>query len=317
MVDVGEPACKASRMALPDKPPQSWLDAFQAVVTPGVDNAMLPVFKRIDGMEATLSKTVQNVEELNQRMLKFERSGPSSSASTISVSSSASVSSRIEIRGWCTYEDRLTAGYTRAQACTLLSKLCSCLPEELKDSVDTQPILFANRNSNMLVNIKNPNILHEVMGIFRENMPQDDPERTIFVRQELPKWRKDANSLIARLSKYCGKVVATRGVTSIQWFPDYAITMVCNTSKQGHVLVRLDEDNRTKIIWEDKMLELTTLPTKLDIGMAFRNTKRCNGDLHRHHEGAHRLMERREAFILYDERVGSRLPFYVVISMSL
>eukprot|EP00929_Paragymnodinium_shiwhaense_P038472 TRINITY_DN20319_c0_g1_i3.p1 TRINITY_DN20319_c0_g1~~TRINITY_DN20319_c0_g1_i3.p1 ORF type:complete len:289 (+),score=35.49 TRINITY_DN20319_c0_g1_i3:228-1094(+) len=276
-IDATPPA-KNARMSLPDEPPLSWLQAFGNLI----DTKFTPIAQQVERVENKQNQIQTDITSLDSRLRKLEATPPSlAGADAVSYTSSTvapdDMWTNVEIKGWCSRDNRSTAGYTRQEATVLLNELRGAVPEAIRSHVKEVPIVFGARSANMLVRVSVESV-PEVIGIFKEvlnakniaaqNIDQNAP--VLFVRKELPMWRRKANAQLAKLNAFI-KSNLSDGSTDIQWNPDFA---VCATKgNQSCTCVRLNESDRFTPIWSTEAPAFLGLSTQEDLLAAFRAFK--------------------------------------------
>eukprot|EP00929_Paragymnodinium_shiwhaense_P038473 TRINITY_DN20319_c0_g1_i4.p1 TRINITY_DN20319_c0_g1~~TRINITY_DN20319_c0_g1_i4.p1 ORF type:complete len:268 (+),score=39.71 TRINITY_DN20319_c0_g1_i4:297-1100(+) len=266
-------------MSLPDEPPPSWLLAFGTLI----DTKITPIVKQVERVESKQDQMQVDITSLDSRLRKLESLPPTmTGADAVSYTSSTiapdDLWANVEIKGWCSRDNRSSAGYTRQEATALLRDLREAVPDAIKSHLKEVPIVFGPRSSNMLVRVS-VDSMPEVLGIFKEvlnakNVAAQDLNQNapvLFARKELLMWRRKANAQIAKLNALIKSTVSGDAATDIQWNPDFA---VCATKgNQSCVCVRLDGTDKFTPVWSSEAPAFLGLQTQEDLQAAFRAFK--------------------------------------------
>eukprot|EP00929_Paragymnodinium_shiwhaense_P062036 TRINITY_DN30978_c0_g1_i1.p1 TRINITY_DN30978_c0_g1~~TRINITY_DN30978_c0_g1_i1.p1 ORF type:complete len:282 (+),score=55.08 TRINITY_DN30978_c0_g1_i1:126-971(+) len=260
---------KQARVRLPTAPPAEWLASFRTVVT----EAVAPIGMRPDGIEEKQNTQAQMITDLTTRVGALESASPPSISGISSFTTPAAGSARIEARGWCTHTSRNTHGYSRLQAVELLTKLRQDLPQDVKEQVAENPILFATKNISMLVVVRDASYISEVTAFFKETlqkMSNESDQINLFCRRELPPERRESNALLAKCLSFCALKLKDKAQCESSWHPDYAVLV---TSPQGNgPIARVNPEDRRQPIWTDLAPILFGI-SKENITAAFRAYK--------------------------------------------
>lgn len=152
--------------------PEAWItqirDAFKSEMQPlkaSLDETRTMASDTSKQLASFVIETKTEMQTLHTRLLDVENAGKrSSDAST----SDGWAPGYVELKGYCTFDERKTKGLTRAQALTIQQKLTECLHDSLRGAVrDIQ--LRGERSYSMRVFIS-PSVCEEVRSIWQEKV---------------------------------------------------------------------------------------------------------------------------------------------------
>eukprot|EP00929_Paragymnodinium_shiwhaense_P021653 TRINITY_DN14069_c0_g2_i2.p1 TRINITY_DN14069_c0_g2~~TRINITY_DN14069_c0_g2_i2.p1 ORF type:complete len:272 (-),score=60.37 TRINITY_DN14069_c0_g2_i2:674-1489(-) len=254
-------------------PPESWMNAFRDIVCTSMDDKLKPLVTQIEGVKTEQTEIKKDISCLNTRMLALESADRSAAASTAVGSSLCELEAkRLEVKGWCTARTKSTEGMTRQQVMELYGKLCATCDASVREKISA-PVLFGSKNSNFLIPVKG-DVMEEVLGSMRELLASDDDlskQGKIFIRKELPQWRKNANGLLAKILSLI-RSLKEGVVAEPVWFPDFAVE--CKTGAQNKmiIVVKLDQDDRKQVIWTEEGIRFLNM-SEHDLNAALRQHK--------------------------------------------
>eukprot|EP00929_Paragymnodinium_shiwhaense_P014114 TRINITY_DN12199_c0_g3_i1.p1 TRINITY_DN12199_c0_g3~~TRINITY_DN12199_c0_g3_i1.p1 ORF type:complete len:280 (-),score=30.56 TRINITY_DN12199_c0_g3_i1:260-1099(-) len=263
-----------SEVHLPDEPPIAWMTAFRNMFS----EELKPVTQRVEAIENVTNTMQVNMSNLADRVTRLEQAHASSTTgsttNTSSVASRNELATRIELKGWCSWNDRASKGLDRVTAIQLVNRLRAALPVECQNAV-SDPVLFGSRSASILVPVTS-DYIREAVGYWKELMASDTYQNEYpgcFARLEVSAERKAANSLLARALRFTEHhLKAPAHDVRPFWAPDYTIYSTNMTSKQSYEICHLDSSLK-KLIWTKDALTVFKTPTLTDLELAFRKHK--------------------------------------------
>eukprot|EP00929_Paragymnodinium_shiwhaense_P089564 TRINITY_DN49716_c0_g1_i1.p1 TRINITY_DN49716_c0_g1~~TRINITY_DN49716_c0_g1_i1.p1 ORF type:complete len:286 (+),score=64.66 TRINITY_DN49716_c0_g1_i1:184-1041(+) len=268
-----ENASKAARVALPDRPPQAWMDAFANMFDSKIAVTLEPIAADVRIIKAAQTATDVKITGLGSRIVALESKGVSkSNASTASFDvGDIFIPTKLEIKGLAAADQRLTDGWTKVKVEDCFQKIKMAAPEELR-SAFKKPIVFSARNTGFLIEIDSDNA-KEVLSHAKDFIKENYPDVPAFVRLELPPWRRRANAVMAKALSFTEKHKGSCTV-EVLWYPDFSILIHDTVSNKGFILMQLDRNDYVTAGWTEHAKMFFNLPSLEDVSVAFLKSSR-------------------------------------------
>eukprot|EP00929_Paragymnodinium_shiwhaense_P004285 TRINITY_DN10511_c0_g2_i2.p2 TRINITY_DN10511_c0_g2~~TRINITY_DN10511_c0_g2_i2.p2 ORF type:complete len:281 (-),score=68.94 TRINITY_DN10511_c0_g2_i2:577-1419(-) len=267
-----EPAIKTARVNLPEKPPDSWIEAFKTAVDQSLENNLAPLNARIGGVEKGQADLQKQMGNVLGRLSSLENR---SSQETASTADSEWKPERIELKGWCTWAARETSGKTRAEILLLHNELTECLDQDLKSQVG-KPMVYNKMNSSYHVRITGDG-LHSVVAAWRDKIAAGVTTEAFelcdfFVRAELSPIRKKTNQTMARLVAFIEHHGGSKWKFTSKWHPEYFIAgKLADGSMQNEIMcAEVNITEGCRVIFHEGVKKIIGIGSIEDILVAFR-----------------------------------------------
>ena len=145
---------------------QSALQALKVMMDTSVQAGVAPIHKKLTEVETIVTSHSQRLDKLEAAAAPGTASG-----SSCHTSPGKFVPTHVEIKGFCEWKDRRTAGVTRDEAEALLVKLVDKLPATIRHKVGELEV-YGYRSNKIKVNISPPAAV-EVALIWKECLKDD------------------------------------------------------------------------------------------------------------------------------------------------
>eukprot|EP00929_Paragymnodinium_shiwhaense_P060301 TRINITY_DN30132_c0_g1_i1.p1 TRINITY_DN30132_c0_g1~~TRINITY_DN30132_c0_g1_i1.p1 ORF type:complete len:280 (+),score=41.64 TRINITY_DN30132_c0_g1_i1:316-1155(+) len=275
-------AADGNTMDIEAGPPQAWMDAFRTMMQDSLDSKMTPITHAVTQLQRESVETRNAVASLEQRMSTIEKERSEDKVSLCSTSLSTATRdswtpSKIELRGFCKYEERNERGLTYIEVCSYVNNLRAALPNELQAHVQ-EPVTHAGKTTSILFAVV-PQYIPMIVGLWKTHIATelagDEKIAGMFVRAELHPTRKAANRLMGRLLRFVEYCVKNKGNKTEGFFaPDFAVyTGSAEPNARAVQVVTFEEENQKNIHWSPTAPQILGMSSIEDVMYAFREHK--------------------------------------------
>eukprot|EP00929_Paragymnodinium_shiwhaense_P079011 TRINITY_DN41036_c0_g1_i1.p1 TRINITY_DN41036_c0_g1~~TRINITY_DN41036_c0_g1_i1.p1 ORF type:complete len:276 (-),score=67.21 TRINITY_DN41036_c0_g1_i1:81-908(-) len=260
---------------VPDAPPPSWIDQITGAVERTIDSRMTMVIQRLSSLEDGQANIRKDVGDLQQRMSKIECNASSAAGSTRDSDNRASASwtpNRLEVKGWCTWNNRATHGFNRAKIMEVHQLLMSALDAEHRSKVG-DPMIYNKINTSYFMPVQE-DFLFEVLSTLKDFISSGklttESCEGVFIRAEISEGRKKKNAMLAKLLAFAQHSCPDCDVFP-RWHPDNMI--VCKKKTEGStewVFGELEVQDDPKAVFTKEALGALQLTNHNDLELAFK-----------------------------------------------
>eukprot|EP00929_Paragymnodinium_shiwhaense_P060306 TRINITY_DN30132_c1_g1_i1.p1 TRINITY_DN30132_c1_g1~~TRINITY_DN30132_c1_g1_i1.p1 ORF type:complete len:281 (-),score=35.60 TRINITY_DN30132_c1_g1_i1:48-890(-) len=257
-------------------PPPAWMEAFRSMMNESLDSRINPMIQSVTQLQRESADTRKAVAVLEQRMTALERADDRASVCSTSASLPAREDSwtatKVELRGFCKYEERNERGLSPSDTQALVNELRSSLPVEMREHVK-EPEMHSAKATNILIPVT-AQFIPVIVKLWKDHIAvkyaSDDKLTGLFARAEPHPTRKAANRLMGRLLRFVEFQVKGKNFVTEGFFaPDFAVYTGPKNSK-AELIATFDETSQKDIRWSPAAPRIFGLATEEDVVYAFR-----------------------------------------------
>ena len=243
---TSEPSAKRSAGEMQNGEQQAFLDSIRDIVKEENKSLVESFQKRFGAIESRQEQLEHRIEQIERKMGRNPGGGNS-----MEVDFQPGF---LEVKGFCTWADRLAKGATRTDATELMNILTPLLPQELQAQV--KPFeLRGLRNYSIKIPVA-PEVIREVKGIWSDSLKAKrvtGPENCeLYVTFQKSQAQRAKYSSMGKLFEF---VQETKKESKFKafWAPDFCIYM--EPAEGRPVLVAsLGSDN--SVVWDSSAQEV-------------------------------------------------------------
>eukprot|EP00929_Paragymnodinium_shiwhaense_P047313 TRINITY_DN23998_c0_g1_i1.p1 TRINITY_DN23998_c0_g1~~TRINITY_DN23998_c0_g1_i1.p1 ORF type:complete len:286 (+),score=63.44 TRINITY_DN23998_c0_g1_i1:152-1009(+) len=242
-------------MAVSDQMPSSWLQQIREAMREEIKEP-LERLERVQTQQgnqiAALETSVKaDTDSLNKRLVEIEtndRHGGSDASTALASAGSCWTPSFVEIRGFCSFDERRTKGISRGEALQLREKLIGHLHDTLKSSVGDLS-LRGQRSFGLRINVAKGH-LNEVFAVWKDVIDSKDlntDDWQLYIKTEPHPDRVLTNRVMGKLKSFFLEQECMQGkVLEFYWAPEFCVTMKQNNDEC--ILAQIED---LSVVWTD------------------------------------------------------------------
>ena len=210
---------------------QTALQAIGGLMDQKISQAMKPAMDRMMKIEENVGVLSAKVDNMDSRVAALESGAQPRSSMPGSSKDSTWKPSFIEIKGFCSFEERSTHGIDRTAALALTGRLKAALPAECANVLSDPIMLGVNKSYSIKVPVKDPQYIESIKAIWRTELRENhwvvgEHKMTLYPTVEPDPLTKRRNGTLGRVKAWAELKVSNDQVDSTVrtfWSPDFLV----------------------------------------------------------------------------------------------